>query len=33
MGLLCVCVGGVYRKELWIRSVAYDCDGILEVCL
>ena len=33
VGLVFVCVGGGCRKELWIRSGVYDCDGILEVCL
>ena len=28
MGLVCVCVGGGCRKELWMWSGAYDCDGM-----
>ena len=33
MALVCVCVGGGCRKELWMRSGAYFCDGIWGVCL
>ena len=33
MALVCVCVGGGCRKELWMKIGAFDCDSIWGLCL